>query len=123
VTRAWLDLWRVVRDIWPLVFAFLGCLLAGFAVWLAMRSTASAASSQSPDQQFVAAVHQHVPAVQAKPVAIAGYGHEACADMDAGWTERQLDESGFQPELSSPARHVLVELSAQYLCPQNKERL
>lgn len=70
-----------------------------------------------PDVAFVAAYTAHAHR-RMKTVPLVGYGHEACSDLDAGWTPGQIIEPW--TGLDHHDAMLLVTDATVYFCPQDR---
>lgn len=84
-------------------------------------SSRAASIDMAPNQRYLRDISDaHDPALSTKPVPLIGYGHEICADLDAGTTVGQVT---ILDSLVPDARVAVIAAAVTDLCPQNKAAL
>lgn len=83
-----------------------------------VESASTRTRGQTVDQAFVAAMtaraHHHFH----KRAPLAGYGHWACSELDAGLTRQQAMEAT-RGDLDDHDASLLVDTAVTFMCPQH----
>jgi hypothetical protein len=77
------------------------------------HETADHTPHRTGNPSFLAELH--AAGITGKDVPLIGYGHEVCADLDAGWTPDRIGRLGFTGRDAA----TLIGAAVTNLCPQH----